>query len=100
MLDIFTRQRLAHRFGTLAAADVAIGSLAGAVAAGPDCPALALQCGNGSQHAGKKPRKAASLLGTHPGLRTRTPEQNGHTEWLHGALKREHVWQHDFANQM
>lgn len=21
-------------------------------------------------------------------------------EWLHGALKREHIWQDDFANQM
>ena len=99
MLDVL-RQWLAYRLGTLATADIAIGSLAGAVTAEPDCPTLAIQCDNGSQHAGKKSRKAASLLGIRPILRTRTPEQNGHMEWLHGALKRERIWQHDFASQM
>ena len=100
VLDIFTRQWLAYRFGTLATADVAIESLVEAVAvAKPDCSKLTLQCDNGSQYAGKKFRKAASLLGIRLSfIRTHTPEQNGHIESFHGTLKREYIWPHDFAN--
>ena len=100
VLDIFTRQWISYRFGTLATADVAIGSLVEAVAAAkPDCSKLTLQCDNGSQYAGKKFRKAAALLGIRLSfIRTHTPEQNGHMEWFHGTLKREYIWPHDFAN--
>ena len=100
VLDIFTRQWLAYRFSTLATADVAIESLVEAVAvAKPNCSKLTLQCDNGSQYAGKKFRKAASLLGIHLSfIRTHTPEQNGHMEWFHGTLKREYIWPHDFSN--
>ena len=51
------------------------------------------------QYAGKKFRKAASLLGI--GLkfiRIHTPEQNGHIESFHNTLKREYIWPHDFSN--
>ena len=68
-------------------------------AAKPDCSNLTLQCDNGSQYAGKKFRKATSLLGIRLSfIRTHTPEQNGHMEWFHGTLKREYIWPHDFAN--
>ena len=100
VLDIFTRQWIAYRFSTLATADVAIESLVDAVsAAKPVCSALTLQCDNGSQYAGKKFRKAASLLDiTLTFIRTHTPEQNGHIESFHGSLKQEYIWPHDFAN--
>ena len=100
VLDIFTRQWLAYRFSTLATADVAIESLVEAVAVTkPNCSRLTLQCDNGSQYAGKKFRKAASLLGIHLSfIRTHTPEQNGHIESFHGTLKREYIWPHDFSN--
>ena len=55
-----------YRFSTLVTADTAIESLVEAVAvAKPDCSRFTLQCDNGSQYAGKKFRKAASLLGIH-----------------------------------
>ena len=100
VLDIFTRQWIAYRFSTLATADVAIESLVDAVsAAKPVCSALTLQCDNGSQYAGKKFRKAASLLGIDlTFIRTHTPEQNSHIESFHGSLKQEYIWPHDFAN--
>ena len=91
---------MAYRFNTLATADIAVESLVEAVAvAKPDCSRLTLQCDNGSQYAGKKFRKAASLLGI--GLkfiRIHTPEQNGHIESFHNTLKREYIWPHDFSN--
>ena len=100
VLDIFTRQWIAYRFDTLATASVAVESLVEAVAAArPDCSKLTLQCDNGSQYAGKKFRKAASLLGINlKFIRTHTPEQNGHIEAFHGTLKREYIWPHDFSN--
>lgn len=100
VLDIFTRQWISYRFDTLATADIAVESLVEAVAAArPDCSKLTLQCDNGSQYAGKKFRKAASILGINlKFIRTRTPEQNGHIEAFHGTLKREYIWPHDFAN--
>ena len=77
VLDIFTRQWLAYRFGTLATTDVAIESLAEAVAAAKlDCPRLTLQCDNGSQYAGKRFQKAASLLDIYLSfIRTHTPDK-------------------------
>ena len=101
VLDIFTRQWLAYRFSTLATADIAIESLVEAVAvAKPNCSKLTLQCDNGSQYAGKKFRKAASLPGIHLSfIRTHTPEQNGHIESFHGTLKREYIWPHDLNYQ-
>ena len=77
VLDIFTRQWLAYRFGTLATTDVAMESLAGAVAAAKlDCPWLTLLCDNGSQYAGKRFQKTASLLGIHLSLiRIHTPDK-------------------------
>ncbi len=100
VLDIFTRQWIAYRFDTLATASVAVESLVEAVAAAkPDCSKLTLQCDNGSQYAGKRFRKAASILGISlKFIRTHTPEQNGHIEAFHGTLKREYIWPHDFAN--
>ena len=100
VLDIFTRRWIAYRFSTLATADVAIESLVEAASvAKPDCSMLTLQCDNGSQYAGKKFRKAMSLLGIHlTFIRTHTPEQNGHIESFHGTLKREYIWPHDFAS--
>ena len=99
VLDIFTRQWIAYRFSTLATADVAIESIVEAVsAAKPNCSTLTLQCDNGSQYAGKKFRKAMSLLGIRlTFIRTRTPEQNGHIESFHGT-QLEYIWPHDFAN--
>ena len=48
-----------------------------------------LQCDDGSRYAGKKFRKAASLLSIRLSfIRTHTPGQNGHIESLHGTLKR------------
>ena len=100
VLDIFTRQWIAYRFDTLATASVAVESLVKAVAAAkPDCSKLTLQCDNGSQYAGKRFRKAASILGISlKFIRIHTPEQNGHIEAFHGTLKREYIWPHDFAN--
>ena len=100
ILDIFTRQWIAYLFSTPATADVAIDSLVEAVAvAKPDRSRLMLQCDNGSQYAGKKFRKAVSLLGARLSfVRTHTPEQNGHIESFHSTLKREYIWPHDFAN--
>ena len=100
ILDIFTQQWIASRFSTLATADVAIDSPVEAVAvAKPDCSKLTLQCDNGSQYAGKKFRKATSLLGIHLSfIRTHTPEQNGHIESFHSTLMHEYIWPHDFAN--
>ncbi len=100
VLDIFTRQWIAYRFDTLATASVAVESLVESVAAAnPDCSRLTLQCDNGSQYAGKRFRKAASILGISlKFIRTHTPEQNGHIEAFHGTLKREYIWPHDFAN--
>ena len=72
VLDIFTRQWLSYRFSTLATADIAIESLVEAVAvAKPNCSRLTLQCDNGSQYAGKKFRKATSLLGIRLVLRSK-----------------------------
>ena len=63
ILDVFTRQWIACRFDTPAAASVAVDSLVEAVAtAKPDCSRLTIQRGNGSQYAGKKFQKAASGL--------------------------------------
>lgn len=100
VLDIFTRQWIAYRLNTLATADIAVESLVEAVAvAKPDCSRLTLQCDNGSQYAGKKFRKAASLLGIDlKFIRIHTPEQNGHIESFHNTLKREYIWPHDFSN--
>ena len=100
VLDIFTRQWLAYRLNTLATASVAIESLAEAGAAAKlDCSRLTPQCDSGPQYAGKKFRKTASLPGIRLSfIRTRTPEQNGHTESLHNTLTREYIWPHDFAN--
>ena len=100
VLDICIRQWLAYQFSTLITSDVAIESLVEAVAiAKPYCSKLTLQCDNGSQYAGKKFRKAASLLDIHLSfIHTHTPEQNGHIESFHGTLKREYVWPHDFSN--
>ncbi len=77
VLNIFTRQWLAYRFGTLATTDVAIESLTEAVVAAKlHCSRLTLQCDNGSQYAGKRFQKAASLLGIHPSfIRTRTSDK-------------------------
>lgn len=84
----------------MATADIAIESIVDAVsAAKPDCSALTIQCDNGSQYAGKKFRKAVSLLGINlTFIRTHTPEQNGYIESFHGPLKREYIWPHDFAS--
>ena len=93
VLDIFTRQWIACRFSTLATADAVVESLAEAVsAAKPDCSTLTLQCDNGSQYAGKKFRKAMSLLGISLAfIWTHTPEKNGHIESFHGTLKLEYI---------
>ena len=100
VLDIFTGQWIAYRFYTPATASVAVDSLVEAVAAAkPDCSGLTIQCDNGSQYAGKKFRKAASILGISlKFIWTHTPEQNGHIEAFHGTFKREYIWPHDFAN--
>ena len=46
--------------------DVAVESLVEAVATvKPDCSALTRRCDNGSQYAGKKSRKVASIFGIH-----------------------------------
>ena len=85
VLDIFTRQCIAYRFDAPATASVAVESLVEAVAAAkPDCSKLTLQCDDGSQYAGKRFRKAASILGISlKFIRTHTPEQNGHIEAFH-----------------
>ena len=81
----------------MAAAYVAVESPE-AVATKPDCSGPTIQCGNGSQYAGKKFRKAASHLGIMLRfIQKSTPQQNGHVESFHGSL-RECVWPHDFAN--
>lgn len=75
---------VAYRFDTLAAAGVTVESLVETIAAGrPDCLKMTLQCYNESQDAGKKFRKAASILDISlKFIRTRTSEQNGHIEAL------------------
>ena len=63
VLDIFTRQWLAYRFGTLTTTDVAAESLAEAITAAKlDCPRLTPQATT-VPSTGKRFQKAASLLG-------------------------------------
>ena len=44
-------------------------------------------------------RKAVSVLGIkHEFIWKHTPEQNGHVESFHRTLKKEYLWQHEFAS--
>ena len=69
------------------------------IVAKPDCSRLTLWCDSGPQYAGKKFRKAVSLLGIRLRfIRAHTPEQNGHIESFHSTLIHEYIWPHDLAN--
>lgn len=98
--DTFARQWTVYRFSTLSAADLAMESTMSAVSdVYTDCPTLALQCDNGSRHAGKLFQNTASLLGINPTfVRTGTPGQKGYIESIHGSIRREYVRPRDSAN--
>ena len=100
MLDVFTRQWLAHLLDTAATAGTAIQSVLGAVstAGGSAPPGLRLRTDNGPQYGSRESGRSMQELGIrHEFIWKNTPEQNGHTGSFHGTPRREYVWPHEFA---
>ena len=79
---------------------MAIDSITNAVSVeNPDCSGLRLKTYNGTQYISNNFRKAVSVLGIkHEFIWKHTPEQNGHVESFHRTLKKEYLWQHEFAS--
>ena len=98
--DCFTRRWTSYAFDVDATKQVAIDSITNAVSVeNPDCSRLRLRTDNGTQYTSNDFRKAVSVFGIkHEFIWKHTPEQNGHVESFHKTLKKEYLWQHEFAS--
>ena len=100
VVDCFTRRWVSYAFDVDATKQVAIDSITNAVyVENPDCSRLRLRTDNGTQYTSNDFRKAVSVFGIkHEFIWKRTPEQNSHVESFHKTLKKEYLWQHEFAS--
>ena len=100
VVDCFTRRWISYAFDVDATKQVAIDSITNAVSVeNPDCSRLRLRTDNGTQYTSNDFRKAVSVFGIkHEFIWKHTPEQNGHVESFHKTLKKEYLWQHEFAS--
>ena len=100
VVDCFTRRCISYAFDVDATKQVAIDSITNAVSVeNPDCSRLRLRTDNGTQYTSNDFRKAVSVFGIkHEFIWKHTPEQNGHVESFHKTLKKEYLWQHEFAS--
>ena len=98
--DCFTHRWVSYVFDVDATKQVAIDSITNAVSVeNPDCSRLRLRTYNGTQYTSNDFRKAVSVFGIkHEFIWKHTPEQNGHVESSHKTLKKEYLWQHEFAS--
>lgn len=100
VVDVFTRRWLGYSFDVSATKDAAVQCVVNAVASEkPDASRLTIRTDNGSQYISKKFRESVQILGARQEfIYHHTPEQNGHIESFHHALKKEYIWPHEFAN--
>ena len=93
VIDVFTRQWLGFAFDTRAARHAAIMSVNNAVASRkPDPGRLTIRVDNGSQYTSRDFRRSVDVLGARlEYIYVNTPQQNGHIESFHKALKKEYV---------
>ena len=99
VVDCLTRRRVSYAFDVDATKQAAIDSITNAVSVeNLDCSNLRLRTDNGTQYISNDFRKAVSIFGIkHEFIWKHTSEQNGHAESFHKTLKKEYLWQHEFA---
>lgn len=98
-MDVYTRRWVAYVFDTMAMAGTAVQSILRVVTPiDGNVQNLRIRTDNGPQYGSREFRKAMQALGLkHEFIWKNTPEQSGHVESFHGALKQEYVWPHEFA---
>ena len=99
MLDVLTYEWLTYAFKPGVKSHTAIQSIVNAVSLFPDgILNLRLRTGNGVQYSSNDFRKSMKTLGIQQEfIWNNTPQQNRHIELLHGTIKIEYIWPHDFT---